>query len=50
MPYPPDVDLTRRECHLSDNEFKEVFGMDKSQFNQLQQWKRTTLRKKYNLF
>lgn len=50
QPLPKDVDPSRREYHLSDEEFKEVFNMDKKSFESLQEWKRIQYKKNAGLF
>lgn len=42
---PKGVDPLNREQALSDEEFVEVFGMDKASFANLAGWKRTNLKK-----
>ena len=36
--------------HLSDEDFHEVFGMDRDAFRSLQSWKQIDLKKKVHLF
>ena len=45
-----DVDPSRREQSLHEDEFLELFKMDKPAFNKLPGWKQTTLRKGADLF
>jgi hypothetical protein len=47
---PKGVDPLNREQALSDEEFVEVFGMDKASFANLAGWKRTNLKKVRGLF
>nr|XP_012597037.1 actin-binding LIM protein 3 isoform X5 [Microcebus murinus] len=47
---PKDVDRTRLERHLSQEEFYQVFGMTISEFNRLALWKRNELKKQARLF
>ncbi|KAM5271297.1 actin-binding LIM protein 2 [Ctenodactylus gundi] len=47
---PKDVDRTRLERHLSQEEFREVFGMSIEDFDRLALWKRNDLKKKALLF
>mmetsp|Transcript_31640 Transcript_31640/g.32231 ORF Transcript_31640/g.32231 Transcript_31640/m.32231 type:complete len:171 (-) Transcript_31640:342-854(-) len=47
---PPGVDPTRKESHLSDADFLNVFAMTKSEFDNLPQWKRAKLKKQFLLF
>ena len=47
---PSSVDRNHLERHLSDKEFKDIFGMDQKSFYQLSEWKRVELKKKAKLF
>ena len=47
---PCDVDVRRKEYHLSEDEFKRVFNMTRSKFESLPSWKRIQLRKSRGLF
>nr|CAL38436.1 hypothetical protein [synthetic construct] len=47
---PKDVDRTRLEHHLSQEEFYQVFGMTISEFDRLALWKRNELKKQARLF
>lgn len=47
---PKDVDRTRLERHLSQEEFYQVFGMTISEFERLALWKRNVLKKQARLF
>merc|ERR1711862_205442 len=47
---PSDVDASRKEDYLSDDEFKEVMKMDKQTFSGSPQWKRRQLKKDAGLF
>ncbi|XP_056275820.1 LOW QUALITY PROTEIN: dematin-like [Pseudoliparis swirei] len=47
---PPNVDRTRLEHHLSQEEFLSVFGMSLEEFDSLSLWKRNDLKKKVCLF
>lgn len=47
---PPEVDPIRKEEYLCDGDFKHVFGVDRSDFESLPQWKRINLKKKAGLF
>ncbi|XP_048187155.1 actin-binding LIM protein 3 isoform X2 [Perognathus longimembris pacificus] len=47
---PKDVDRTRLERHLSQEEFYQVFGMTISEFERLALWKRNELKKQARLF
>lgn len=43
--WPDDVDLKNREALLADDEFQQLFGMDKEAFGKLAGWKKTNLKK-----
>lgn len=45
-----DIDPTRKEDHLTDDEFKIVFGMTVDEFQKMPQWKRDNMKKAKNLF
>ncbi|XP_061586303.1 dematin-like [Cololabis saira] len=47
---PPEVDRTRLEKHLSQEEFFRVFGMSSEDFDRLSLWKKNNLKKKVCLF
>ncbi|XP_065493623.1 villin-1 isoform X2 [Caloenas nicobarica] len=47
---PRGVDPTRKECHLSDQDFQAVFGMSRSAFGNLPLWKQQKLKKDNGLF
>ncbi|NXE78610.1 VILI protein, partial [Cochlearius cochlearius] len=47
---PRGVDPSRKEDHLSDQDFKAVFGMDRSAFGKLPLWKQQKLKKDKGLF
>uniref|UniRef100_A0A8B9GAY5 Villin-1 n=1 Tax=Amazona collaria TaxID=241587 RepID=A0A8B9GAY5_9PSIT len=47
---PRGVDPSRKECHLSDQDFQAVFGMSRSAFGSLPLWKQQTLKKGKGLF
>ena len=47
---PKDVDVKRKEYHLSDEEFEKVFGMSKKKFETSPNWKRNQMRKAHGLF
>ncbi|KAK7305383.1 hypothetical protein VNO77_43288 [Canavalia gladiata] len=46
----PGIDLTRREIYLSNEEFREKFGMSKSAFHRLPRWKQNKLKMSLDLF
>lgn len=45
-----EVDYTKREMHLTDAEFEEVFKMTKEKFTSMPQWRIDEYRKKHGLF
>ena len=47
---PSDVDHSKKEDYLSDDEFKSVFKITKDEFAKSPQWKRKNLKKDANLF
>lgn len=47
---PEGVDPTKKEQHLSDEVFLQVFGMDKASFNALKDWKKKDMKKQKGLF
>ena len=47
---PEGVDPLNREMALSEQEFQEIFGMDKKSFSDLPTWKKTNHKKKALLF
>ena len=49
-PYPKDVDVRKRECYLSQDEFFLVFKMNRRTFYELPAWKQISLRKTHKLF
>ena len=49
-PPPLSVHKANPEWHLSDNEFVNVFKMDRDAFNALTSWKKTEARKTVGLF
>mmetsp|Transcript_14915 Transcript_14915/g.50596 ORF Transcript_14915/g.50596 Transcript_14915/m.50596 type:complete len:183 (-) Transcript_14915:177-725(-) len=49
-PFPDGVDPTKREMYLSDEQFQQVFGCSKADFQGMPQWKRDLLKKKKGLF
>ncbi|KAK7387220.1 hypothetical protein VNO78_27824 [Psophocarpus tetragonolobus] len=44
------IDLTKREVYLSNEEFREKFGMPKSAFSKLPKWKQNKLKMSLDLF
>jgi len=49
-PYPEGVDPARRELHLSDANFLDIFGKSKQEFAAIPAWKRDLIKKKKKLF
>ena len=49
-PYPADVDIENREQYLKDDEFFQVFGLTKADFNGIAKWRKTEMKKKKNLY
>lgn len=49
-PYPPDVDIENREQYLKDDDFFQVFGLTKTDFNGIAKWRKTEMKKKKNLY
>jgi len=47
---PETVDKTMKEQYLADDEFQQVFKMERGAFNALPKWKQNTLKKKAKLF
>ena len=48
--WPDNINPKLRETYLSEEEFKEVFGMDHVQFSKLPGWKRDMLKKRTEIF
>mmetsp|Transcript_136813 Transcript_136813/g.249391 ORF Transcript_136813/g.249391 Transcript_136813/m.249391 type:complete len:873 (-) Transcript_136813:142-2760(-) len=47
---PPDVDPAHKEMYLSEEQFKEVFGVTKDAFKKLAAWKQKSEKQKHQLF
>ena len=47
---PSDVDPAIKELHLHDKDFEKYFGMDRSAFQALPNWKRQDLKKRIGIF
>ncbi|XP_018020735.1 LOW QUALITY PROTEIN: advillin-like, partial [Hyalella azteca] len=47
---PDDVDPTRKEDYMSDDDFRREFGMEREAFNGLAEWKRQNLKKKLGFY
>lgn len=48
--FPEGVDPTKKEAYLNDEHFKQVFGMNQTDFYNLKKWKQQELRKAKELF
>lgn len=44
------MDRSRKQYHLSDEEFQEVFGMSKDEFGQLSEYKQAFEKQRHRLF
>jgi len=44
------VDIAKKEDYLSPEDFQQLFGMTKAQFNALPSWKRKDKKQKVGLF
>jgi hypothetical protein len=44
------IDPTKKETYLSDEQFMEVFGVDKNAFKNMPLWRRQEKKKKVGLF
>jgi len=44
------VDPSHKEQHLSEDEFKKIFGVSKAEFNKMPQWKQVAKKKEFGLF
>lgn len=47
---PKDVDRNMLEIHLTQDDFNQLFKMDRDQFKRLAEWKRNDLKRKADLF
>ncbi|NP_001080503.1 villin 1 S homeolog [Xenopus laevis] len=47
---PPGVDTTRKEEYLSTDEFRIIFGMTRSEFQALPEWRKQNIKKTKGLF
>ena len=47
---PPDVDRTKKEQHLSDEDFARAFQVSRSEFSAMALWKQAQLKKMAGLF
>lgn len=48
--WPSDIDTTKREHYLSDEEFSSVFGMDRAAFDKLYSYNKTIIKKEKQMF
>jgi len=48
--FPPGIDTTKLETYLMDDEFEQVFGMDRTEFSKLPLWKQQKLKREKSLF
>lgn len=48
--FPKGVKVDKKEAYLTDEEFVEVFKMERAAFEALKHWKQQDLKKKVNLF
>ncbi|CAK8564110.1 unnamed protein product [Lathyrus sativus] len=46
----PDIDVTKREAYLSNDEFKEKLGMARSEFYKMPKWKQNKVKMAVQLF
>nr|CDS21596.1 supervillin [Echinococcus granulosus] len=49
-PRPPDLDVTRLEIYLTDEDFENAFHMSRGAFAELPEWKKRNLKRSINLF
>uniref|UniRef100_A0A8C2JJA1 Advillin n=1 Tax=Cyprinus carpio TaxID=7962 RepID=A0A8C2JJA1_CYPCA len=47
---PENVDPAHKEVYLSDQDFQDIFGFSREEFNSLPQWKQKTIKKEKGLF
>uniref|UniRef100_A0A8C1CST5 Advillin n=1 Tax=Cyprinus carpio carpio TaxID=630221 RepID=A0A8C1CST5_CYPCA len=47
---PENVDPAHKERYLSDQDFQDIFGFSREEFNSLPQWKQKTIKKEKGLF
>ncbi|KAL4506655.1 hypothetical protein ABPG72_000226 [Tetrahymena utriculariae] len=47
---PSDIDFTKKEAYLSDEEFHKLFQMNKEEFGALKAWRQKELKQKHKLF
>jgi hypothetical protein len=48
--FPSEIDISKREIYLSDDEFKELFNMNKLEFSKLPEWRKKRLKQDLNLW
>ena len=44
------LEMTQKESYLSEDEFKEIFGVVREEFGKLALWKKQAAKKKVGLF
>lgn len=49
-PLPEGVDPLKLEAYLEEDEFEDVLGMTKEEFNTLPSWKQVNIKKEAGLF
>ena len=49
-PFPAEIDASRRELHLADDEFLNAMGCTKGAFEELPKWKRDAKKRQAQLF
>ena len=47
---PDEIDNSKREIYLSDEEFKELFNMSKDEFSKLADWRKKRMKQDLNLW
>jgi len=47
---PPNIDTQKLEIYLSDEEFMQVFEMDKATWGKKSQWQKIEIKKKVGLY
>ncbi len=50
QPRPPDLDTTRLESYLTDEDFEAAFKMTRAEFEELPEWKKRNLKRAIKLF
>nr|CDS30624.1 supervillin [Hymenolepis microstoma] len=49
-PKPPDLDITRLEVYLTNEDFEKAFHMSREAFSELPEWKKLNMKRNLNLF